>query len=87
MNRPEIEPNFAGVMLRRAALNPERSALEFEGREMLYGEFADRVRRQAQLLRDAGVCVGDRVGYLGFNHRLCSRHCSQRKRWAPFSCR
>ncbi len=68
MNRPEIEPNFAGVMLRRAALNPERSALEFEGREMLYGEFADRVRRQAQLLRDAGVCVGDRVGYLGFNH-------------------
>lgn len=68
MNRAEIEPNFAGVMLRRAALNPERTALVFEGTERLYGEFGDRVRRQAQLLRDSGVCVGDRVGYLGFNH-------------------
>ncbi len=68
MNRPGVEPNFAGVMLRRAELNPERMALIFEGKELRYGEFADRVRRQAQLLRDAGVCVGDRVGYLGFNH-------------------
>ncbi|MEH6588258.1 MAG: long-chain fatty acid--CoA ligase [Halioglobus sp.] len=68
MNRPGIEPNFAGVMLRRADLNPERTALIFEGEEILYREFADRVRRQAQLLRDSGVCVGDRVGYLGFNH-------------------
>jgi fatty-acyl-CoA synthase len=68
MNRPEIEPNFAATMLRRAALNPERTALIFEGEETLYSEFADRVRRQAQMLRDGGVCVGDRVAYLGFNH-------------------
>ena len=68
MNRPGIEPNFAGVMLRRAELNPERTALIFEGETLLYGEFADRVKRQATLLSEAGVCVGDRVGYLGFNH-------------------
>ncbi|MEP5566978.1 MAG: long-chain fatty acid--CoA ligase [Halioglobus sp.] len=68
MNRPGIEPNFAGVMLRRAELNPERTALIFEGETFLYSEFADRVKRQATLLREAGVCVGDRVGYLGFNH-------------------
>ena len=68
MNRPGIEPNFAGVMLRRADLNPERTALVFEGETLSYGDFGDRVRRQAQLLRDEGVCVGDRVGYLGFNH-------------------
>jgi fatty-acyl-CoA synthase len=68
VNRPEIEPNFAGIMLRRAELNPERTALIFEGETLLYGEFADRVKRQATLLREAGVCVGDRVGYLGFNH-------------------
>ena len=68
MNRPEIEPNFAGTMLRRAELNPERTALIFEEQETSYGDFAERVRRQATLLREAGVCIGDRVGYLGFNH-------------------
>lgn len=68
MNRPGIEPNFAATMLRRADLNPERIALIFEGEEVSYSEFGNRVRRQAQLLRDSGVCVGDRVAYLGFNH-------------------
>lgn len=68
MNRSEIEPSIAATMLRRAQLNPERLALIFEGQETRYGELAERVRRQAGLLREAGVCVGDRVGYLGFNH-------------------
>ncbi|AQA18684.1 acyl-CoA synthetase [Halioglobus japonicus] len=68
MNRPEIDYNFAAAALRRADLNPDRIAVVFEEQEITYAEFADRVRRQAQLLRDAGVCVGDRVGYLGFNH-------------------
>ena len=68
MNRPGIEPNIAATMLRRAQLNPERMAMIFEGRETRYGELAGRVLRQASLLREAGVCVGDRVGYLGFNH-------------------
>ena len=68
MNRPGMEPNIAATMLRRAQLNPERMAVIFEGEETRYGELADRVLRQASLLRQAGVCVGDRVGYLGFNH-------------------
>jgi fatty-acyl-CoA synthase len=68
MHRPIAEPNLAGAMLRRAELNPERTALVFEEKETLYGDFAERVRRQATLLREGGVCVGDRVGYLGFNH-------------------
>ncbi len=68
MNRPEIESNLAAMTLRRAALNPERIALIFEEQEITFGEFGDRVRRQASLFRSEGVCVGDRVGYLGHNH-------------------
>jgi len=68
VNRPRIEPNLAGTMLRRAQINPERIALVFEDREFLYCEFSERVRRLASLLRAGGVCFGDRVGYLGLNH-------------------
>ena len=68
MNRSTIEPNLAGTMLRRAQLNPERTALIFEGQTFTYAEFGERVRRQAALLQENGVCAGDRVGYLGVNH-------------------
>ena len=68
MNRSEIEPNLAATTLRRAELNPERIALIFEEQEITYGQFGDRIRRQASLLRSGGVCIGDRVGYLGVNH-------------------
>lgn len=68
MNRPEAEPGLAATLLRRSELNGERTALVFEGREYTFAEFGDRVRRQATLLRESGVCVGDRVAYLGLNH-------------------
>jgi fatty-acyl-CoA synthase len=68
MNRPGTEYNIAGLMLRRALLSPGRRALVFEGQESSYAEFADRVRRQASLFRQGGVCVGDRVGFIGVNH-------------------
>ncbi len=68
MNRSQSEYNLASATLRRAALNPERTAIVFEDQVTLFGEFGDRVRRQATLLRESGVCVGDRVGYLGVNH-------------------
>tara|TARA_B110000503_G_scaffold12013_3_gene16226 strand:- start:37563 stop:39056 length:1494 start_codon:yes stop_codon:yes gene_type:complete len=55
-------------MLRRAELNPARIALIFEEQELRYDEFGERVRRLSTLLRSGGVCVGDRVGYLGLNH-------------------
>ncbi|NND81767.1 MAG: long-chain fatty acid--CoA ligase [Gammaproteobacteria bacterium] len=67
MHTPTINPNLARTLLRRAHLNPERLALIFEDQRIGYAEMADRVRRQATLLRESGVCVGDRVGFLGFN--------------------
>ena len=67
MHRGSFEPNIAATMLRRAELNPERTALIFEEEKILFSEFADRVLRQASLLRECGVCVGDRVGFVGFN--------------------
>jgi fatty-acyl-CoA synthase len=67
MHKPEIQPNIASGMLRRAQLNPERTALIFEGLTLSYADFAIRVRQQATLLRDAGVCMGDRVAFVGFN--------------------
>ena len=59
--------NLAETVLRRAQLNPERTALIFEGKEQTYAEFASLVRKQATLLKESGVCFGDRVGFLGFN--------------------
>jgi len=59
--------NLADTVLRRAQLNPERTALVFEGKEQTYREFASLVKKQASLLKDSGVCFGDRVGFLGFN--------------------
>ena len=68
MHTPDVEPNLASTLLRRARLNPERMALIFEEQQIGFAEMADRVRRQATLLKQNGVCVGDRVGFLGFNH-------------------
>lgn len=67
MHRPFAEPNLAHTLLNRAALNPERTALIFEGQTQTYGELGDRVRRLAAVFKAAGVNVGDRVGFLGFN--------------------
>jgi fatty-acyl-CoA synthase len=67
MHRPIAETNLAHTLLTRARHNPERNALIFEGDSLTYAEFADQVRRQATVLKAAGVNVGDRVGFLGFN--------------------
>jgi len=67
MHKPKIEPNIAIGMLHRAQLNPERPALVFEDKTFTYGEFAQTVMRQASLLQNSGVCMGDRVAFVGFN--------------------
>jgi len=67
MHRPEPNMNLAGQILSQAALSHQRVALVYEGQTWTYGEFADRVRRIAGDLRAHGVCMGDRVGFLGFN--------------------
>ncbi len=63
----EPEYNLAHTLLRRAELNPERDALEFEGQVWTYEQFSDRVRRAASVLKSNGVCRGDRVAFLGLN--------------------
>ncbi len=68
MHRARHESNLANGVLRRAALNPERIALIYEEEKITYAELAGRVRQQATMLKDAGVCLGDRVAFLGFNH-------------------
>ncbi|MFO7551878.1 MAG: long-chain fatty acid--CoA ligase [Haliea sp.] len=67
-HRPDIEYNVAAIMLRRAQLSPERIALLFEEQSYSFQAFSERVRQQAGLLKESGVCTGDRVGYLGHNH-------------------
>ncbi|MED5540172.1 MAG: AMP-binding protein, partial [Pseudomonadota bacterium] len=67
MHRPEPNFNVATQVIKQAEQNPGNTAIIFEGKTTSYGEFATRVRKQAGLLRGRGVCVGDRVGFLGFN--------------------
>lgn len=67
MHIPEAQFNLAKTLLKRAELNPERTALIFEEQSFTYGEFGLRVQKQATLLQESGVCFGDRVGFLGFN--------------------
>ena len=67
MHRPEPNFNVAAQVIKQAEQNPSNTAIIFEGKTTTYGEFATRVRKQAGLLWSRGVCVGDRVGFLGFN--------------------
>ena len=67
MHTPNVESNVASTLLKRAQTNPERLALIFEDERINYEDLAHRVRCQATLLKKSGVCVGDRVGFLGFN--------------------
>lgn len=59
---------LAGWLDRRVRQTPDRPALTFEGDTWTYAEFLDRVNRVAGGLRARGIGVGDRVGYLAFNH-------------------
>lgn len=68
MHSPTIDQNFASGILKRAKLDPKNTAIVFEGKSLSYGELALRVKRFAQSLKDGGVCLGDRVGFVGFNH-------------------
>jgi fatty-acyl-CoA synthase len=52
---------------RRAMQTPQRPALTFEGVTLSFAEMQVRIDRLAAALRGAGVCRGDRIGYLGFN--------------------
>lgn len=55
-------------MARRAELTPQRRALRFEGVTLTFSQLQERIDRFAAALRTGGVCHGDRVAFLGFNH-------------------
>jgi len=67
MHRPEPNMNLAAHILKQADLSADRAAILFEGQSWTYGEFAQRVRKIAGLFKERGVCMGDRVAFLGFN--------------------
>lgn len=67
MHRPEPNMNLAAQILKQADLSAERTAMVYEDQACSYGEFAARVRALAGLLKSRGVCMGDRVAFLGFN--------------------
>lgn len=53
---------------RQADFLADKPALCFEGAALGYGDFAERVRRVARLLKhELGVGRGDRVAFLGYN--------------------
>src|SRR5271165_3529193 len=54
-------------LYQRALRTPHRKALTFEGTTSTYAELQGRIDRLAAALRGTGVCLGDRVGFLGFN--------------------
>ena len=56
------------LISRRAQLTPRRRAITFEEQTLTYAEFAARIHRLAAALRSGGVCRGDRIAFLGFNH-------------------
>jgi len=60
--------SLGNLLLRRAQLTPHRRALTFENETLTFEQLSTRVRRVAANLRANGVCRGDRVGYIGFNH-------------------
>ncbi|MGH1373958.1 MAG: acyl-CoA synthetase [Cellvibrionaceae bacterium] len=62
--------SLGNLLIRRAQLTPKRRALTFENKTLTFDQLSDRVRRLAADLRANGVCRGDRVGYIGFNHPI-----------------
>ena len=67
MHRPEPNMNLAAHILKQAELSRDRVARVFEDQQWTYAEFSARVYSIAGVLKERGVCMGDRVGFLGFN--------------------
>ncbi len=60
--------SLGNLLFRRAQLTPRRRALTFENQTLTFEQMSERIRRLAANLRANGVCRGDRIGYIGFNH-------------------
>ncbi len=47
---------------------PDKTAIVFEGREILYSEFYEGINSLIGYLLRLGVTKGDRISWLGLNH-------------------
>lgn len=60
--------NLSHWIERWADFQPDKTAIRFEGRDITYAAFDDRIRRVAGLLHhELDVARGDRVAFLGLN--------------------
>lgn len=59
---------IASWLRKRGLKSADWPAIVFEGSQLSYGEFADRVARLASGLAERGIASGDRIAYLGDNH-------------------
>ena len=64
---PPHDYSFAGLLASRAARDPDRAFLLFEGRTISWREFDEATRRTATALAALGVERGDRVATLAPN--------------------
>lgn len=66
---PSVDGPLWALLEHQARVRPDAVAVHFEGRAFSYGRLARRVARAcARLAHEWGICAGDRVAYLGFNH-------------------
>ena len=67
-NSSAVDIGLGQLILKRAELTPGHRAITFEGHTRTFSKLAERVQRIASVLKQGGVCRGDRVGYIGLNH-------------------
>jgi len=80
MHSPTVNYNIGSVILKRAEIDPNATAIVFENKDLNYNDLANRVRRLAFDLNAKGICKGDRVAFLGLNQTsyfetLFAAHC------------
>jgi acyl-CoA synthetase (AMP-forming)/AMP-acid ligase II len=63
--------NFASLLARWEARQPDVIAMSFAGTNRTWAELANRVRRNAAAQRAAGLAPGDRIAVLDLNHPSC----------------
>jgi fatty-acyl-CoA synthase len=68
MSGLDVNYGMGQIILNRAALTPKNTALIFHHKKTNYQDFGMRIRRVAGLLREKGICRGDRVGLIAQNH-------------------
>lgn len=59
-----MQTNIGAFLAKRARLDPQRTGLVFEGRELTFREWNARANRAANVFAALGVRPGDRVGLL-----------------------